>query len=86
MSQLIIQALSHRYMSKKRDAEQLFDFFNGVLIADTDVNKVYDRLEQAIEDWIEADLKLGALTLLSGEPSHPFERVTVNDQENIFKN
>ena len=51
MSQLIIQALSHRYMSKKRDAEQLFDFFNGVLIADTDVDEVYDRLEQAIEKY-----------------------------------
>ena len=85
MSQLIVQALSHRYLSKKRDAEQMFDFFNGVIIADTDVEQVYEKLEQAIEDWLEADLKLGALGLLSGEPNHPFERVTINDQETIFK-
>jgi len=86
MSQLAIEALAYRYLSKKRDAEQIFDFFNGVLIADTNVDEVNKKLEEAVDNWVEADLKLGALAILCGDIDQPFSRVTENDQEEIFNN
>ncbi len=86
MHNLILEALCHKYKSQKRDAEQLFDFFMDGVAADENVEQIYNKVNAAVDNWVEADLKLGALAVLSGGAPEPFERVSINDYTEIFKN
>lgn len=86
MQNLILEAICHKYKSQKRDAEQLFDFFTDGVAADTDVEEIYNKVDQAVDKWVEADLKLGAISILLGDAPEPFARVSQNDYQEVFKN
>mgnify|MGYP003663493069 FL=1 len=84
MSSLIFEALYYQYKSKKRDAEQLIDFYHDIAAADVDMQEVYEKLNNAIEDWIDADTKMGALAVLTGTvPTLLFQRETTHGKEYI---
>ena len=88
MSSLIFEALYRQYRSKKRDAEQLIDFYHDIAAADVDIQEVYKKLDDAIEDWLDADTKMGALAVLTGTvPALLFQRETTHGKayiEEIF--
>lgn len=86
MQNLILEAICHKYKSQKRDAEQLFDFFTDGVAADTDVEEIYNKVDQAVDKWVEADLKLGAISILLGDAPEPFARVSINEYTEVFKN
>tara|TARA_E500000318_G_scaffold15186_1_gene15553 strand:- start:214 stop:495 length:282 start_codon:yes stop_codon:yes gene_type:complete len=88
MSSLIFEALYYQYRSKKRDAEQLIDFYHDIAAADVDMKEVYEKLNNALEDWLDADTKMGALSVLTGTvPTLLFQRETTHGKayiEEIF--
>ena len=88
MSSLIIESLYYQNRTKKRDAEQLIDFYHDIAAADVDMQEVYEKLNNAIEDWLDADTKMGALSVLTGTvPTLLFQRETTHGKayiEEIF--
>ena len=89
MSELLLQSLIHSYRSQKKEAEQLFDFFYDVNEIDTNVEEVRNKLKKAVEDWIDADLKITAIGMLSDSYIEQYERATQhgkNYEKEVFKN
>jgi hypothetical protein len=78
MRNLILEAIYHRYRCQKRDAEQVIDFFQDIEAYDGSVNEIYEKVDKALDDWVDADSKMSALLVMTGNYPSPFERETPN--------
>lgn len=81
MSTFFIEAIRHRYKARKRDAEQTIDFYSDVEATDQNIEDMYHKIDEALTHWIDADLRIGALDVISGNMPRPFERETANMQD-----
>lgn len=78
MSTFFIEAIRHRYKARKRDAEQTVDFYSDIEATDENIETMYSKIDAALTEWIDADLRLGAIDVITGQFPRPFERETAN--------